>query len=138
MESQALCKRPCPCPAGACFQAICAHLQICEGPLGRGWPVRDDDAQCHEGYEQHHKDTGHHGATVLLLRAALTGIRLHVASFAVRVWFRAEDARDGLRNAVWLGRGGARSAVVVRIVLDMVFLRNGGILGERQVLSVCT
>jgi len=56
----------------------------------------------------------------------------------VRVWFRAEDARDGLRNAVWLGRGGARSAVVVRIVLDMVFLRNGGILGERQVLSVCT
>lgn len=91
--------------------------------------ICDDNAQDHTAGEQRDEDPGDHGAAVLLLGAALMGFLLRIARLAVDVGCRAEHARYRLRNAFRLsGRWSWSAVVVVRIQLDVVLLRDSGIL----------
>jgi hypothetical protein len=90
--------------------------------------VRNDDAQDHAAEEKSDEDPSHHGATMLLLRATLAHLRLRIARFAVDVRLWTEHARYRLRNTFWLRGCRARRAVGVRIVLDVVILRDGSVL----------
>jgi hypothetical protein len=97
-------------------------------PLAFAHVVRDDDAKYHCAEEQHDEDPGHHRAAMPLVLTAFARLGLRVACFAMNVGFRTEHARDALRNAFRLRWRWARGAVVVSVLLDVVVLRDGGVL----------